>query len=111
MNNLYHLNPKAYTEGYEILNLLSQSDKNKIPIDIWKFIEEHMDLNYKISFSNINNNVLLKDTNLLLAILYKTYLATDEEKRIISAKEKTIIQKREQEASIKYNPNNLFKKY
>ena len=54
-------------------------------------------------------NFLLDDTNILLAILYKTYLATEEEKVIIKAKERVVEKRKQLEAYQKYNPNNLFK--
>ena len=49
MKDLYHLNPKAYKEGYEILSLLSEIEKRKIPSEILKFIKENMDLTYEFS--------------------------------------------------------------
>ncbi len=110
MKNLYNLNSKAYKEGYDILKLLPSSSKEKIPQDIWQFIKEHMDLNHNISDIAIYQNNLLEDTNLLLAILYKTYLASDEEKNIIRMKEKLVIKQKDIEARKKYNPNHLFKK-
>ncbi len=109
MKDLYHLNPKAYKEGYEILSLLSEIEKRKIPSEIWKFIKENMDLTYEFSIEQIDKGVLLDDTNILLAILYKTYLATEEEKVIIKAKERVVEKRKQLEAYQKYNPNNLFK--
>ena len=36
MKDLYHLHPKAYTEGYQILDMLPQENKDKIPEKIWE---------------------------------------------------------------------------
>lgn len=110
MKDLYHLNPKAYKEGYEIIKSLPESTKKKIPEEIWEFIKENMDTNHEITWNHIYENSLLEDTNTMLAILYKAYLATEEEKIIIKAKENSIRKKKEKEAYKKYNPNNLFKK-
>ncbi len=110
MKNLYNLNSKSYKEGYDILHLLSSDIQKKIPENIWQFIEENMDVNHKITFEDIRRNNLLEDTNLLLAIIYKAYLATEEEKIVICAKENAIKRQKEQIAYEKYNPNNLFKK-
>lgn len=110
MKNLYQLSPKAYKEGYEILNLLPKLEQEKIPNEIWQFIKEHMEVNYKLSLEDLFQNNLLQDTNLLLAILYKTYWATNSEKAIIKAKETIVKRRKETEAFTKYNPQNLFKK-
>lgn len=110
MKNLYHLNPKAYKEGYEILCLLPEVSKEKIPEDIWEFIKGNMDLKHEITVEDMDKNILLEDTNLLLAIVYKTYLATQEEKKMIKAKENAVKRRKEKEAYEKYNPNKLFKK-
>ncbi len=110
MKNLYNLNPKSYKEGYDILYLLPKDEKYKIPKDVWKFLEENMDLHHQVTPENIYNNNLLDDTNLLLAIIYKNYLATEEEKLIINAKELSVARKKEELSYKKYNPKNLFKK-
>lgn len=110
MKNLYHLDPKAYREGYEIISSLPESTKKKIPEEIWEFIKENMDTSHEITWKDIYESFLLEDTNIMLAILYKAYLATEEEKMIIKAKENAIRKKKEKEAYKKYNPNNLFKK-
>lgn len=110
MKNLYNLSCKSYKEGFDILSLLSEDKKKKIPKDIWEFLEAHMDLHHQITPEDIYKNNLLDDTNLLLAIIYKTYLTTEDEKIIIKAKELSLKRKKEELAYKKYNPNNLFKK-
>ena len=109
MKNLYNLNPKAYKEGFDLMKMLSEDTQRKIPDDIWQFLEEHMDLTHVITAEDIEKNNLSEDTNLLLAIVYKSYLATEEERKIIKAKELSIKRKREEIAYKKYNPNNIFK--
>lgn len=110
MKNLYCLSPKAYKEGYEVLRSLPKSEQEKIPTDIWQFIKKHMDLQYNFSLNEFSQDSLLLDTNRLLAIIYKTYFATDSEKKVIHAKEMIVKKEKELEAFKKYNPKNLFKK-
>lgn len=110
MKDLYHLSSRAYKEGYEVLKLLSKEDKDKIPDSIWNFIRENMDLSYELTAQDIADNNLLEETNILLAILYKTYLASTEEKKIIKAKERAVINRKEEEARKKYNINLFGKK-
>ena len=111
MKDLYHLHPKAYKEGYQILDMLPQESKDKIPEKIWDFIIENMDNKHEVTVEDIHKNNLLEDTNILLAILYKQYMATEEEKKIIKAKEKIVERRKEKEAYEKYNPNDIFKKH
>ena len=111
MKDLYHLHPKAYTEGYQILDMLPQESKDKIPEKIWDFIKKNMDVNHEVTFEDIYKNNLLEDTNILLAIIYKQYLATEEEKKIIKAKEEIVKRRKEKEAYEKYNPNDIFKRH
>lgn len=111
MKDLYHLDSKAYTEGYQILDMLPQKSKEKIPEKIWNFIKENMDINHKVTIEDIRQNNLLEDTNILLAIIYKQYMATEEEKKIIKAKEEIVKRRKEKEAYEKYNPDNIFKKH
>lgn len=108
MKNLYNLNCKSYKEAYYILNMLPEDIKKKIPNKIQDFITENMDTNHEITYKDIYENNLLDDTNLLLAIIYKDYIATEEERIIIKAKEDSVKRNIEEEAYKKYNPNNLF---
>lgn len=108
MKSLYNLNRKSYKEAYYILNMLSEDIKKKIPNEIQDFIIENMDINHEIRYKDIYENKLLDDTNLLLAIIYKDYIATEEERMIIKAKESSVKRSIEEEAYKKYNPNNLF---
>lgn len=110
MKDLYNLDPKAYKEVYTIIKMLDESKQNLIPTEIVNYIVSHMDSSHTISNDDIKKNNLLSDTNLLLAALFKSFIANDEEKRIINAKERSIELKKQKEALKKYNPNNLFKK-
>ena len=111
MKDLYHLHPKAYKEGYQILDMLPQESKEKIQEKIWNFIKENMDNKHEVTVEDIHKNNLLEDSNILLAIVYKQYMATEEEKKIIKAKEKIVERQKEKEAYEKYNPNDIFKKH
>lgn len=108
MKNLYNLSCKSYKEGYYILNMLPEDIKKKIPNKIQDFIIENMDTNHEITYKDIYENNLLDDTNILLAIIYKDYIATERERMIIKAKEDSVKRSIEEEAYEKYNPNNLF---
>lgn len=70
-----------------------------------EFIKEKCDENYK---SNIKPYIPLKEqdiskeTQSILALIYESYFATDEEKR-------QILKERNEQINLKYNTDNLFK--
>lgn len=107
MNDVY---AKAYTELYEILKNISENDLNKIPNEILNMLEEKRDKEYEFKLQEnieFENQELLRETKILLAILYRDYWATKEEKEKIMQKWKSDIIKSEEEKKIKYNK--LFK--
>lgn len=100
---------EAYSEVYAILNLMSWSSISKIPEKIWENIDNKRDKDKIIEINNIENYQASEQANKLLAVLYRDYFATDEEKEVIKAKEKILEQKEQEELYEKYNPDNLFK--
>ena len=100
---------EAYSEVYAILNLMSWNLIKKIPENIWENIESKRDKQKVIEIDNIENYQASEQANKLLAVLYKNYFATDEEKEVIQAKEKILYEKEQEELHEKYNPDNLFK--
>lgn len=100
---------EAYSEVYAILNLMSWNLIKKIPENIWENIESKRDKQKVIEIDNIENYQASEQANKILAVLYKNYFATDEEKEVIQAKEKILYEKEQEELHEKYNPDNLFK--
>ena len=85
------LDRKAYTEVFYIIKEMSKEMQNKIPKQIMKNIEENMDKTYNFTineYEDWENIELLKDTEKILSVLYTDYFATDEERKVILAKEK-----------------------
>ena len=106
---IMEITKEAYSEVYAILNLMSWNSINKIPEKIWENIENKRDKEKVIEINNIEEYQASEQANKLLAVLYKNYFATDEEKEVIQAKEKILYQKEQEELREKYNPDNLFK--
>lgn len=107
MNDVY---AKAYTELYEILKNISQNDLNKIPNEVLNMLDEKRDKEYEFKLqenTEFENQKLLRETKILLAILYRDYWATKEEKEKIIQKWKNDMIQYEEENKIKYNK--LFK--
>ena len=107
MNDVY---AKAYTELYEILKSISQNDLNKIPHEVLNMLEEKRDKEYEFKLqenTEFENQKLLRETKILIAILYRDYWATKAEKEKIIQKWKNDMIQYEEENKIKYNK--LFK--
>ena len=104
----------AYSEVYEILNLIGKEYKDKIPTEVLQIIVQEMDKQYK---PQINIKRPLKDQNLrqrtydILGMLQLNYWCKNEnEKKELLKKFSENDKKREEEIYEKYNPNNIFKK-
>jgi hypothetical protein len=93
------IDSRAYTEVYNIINCLSVSNKEKIPEDVRKNIENNMDKEYvfDVNINNIGSMPLLEDTQKILATLYTDYFASEEEREAIKAKEIAISIAKEKE--------------
>lgn len=103
----------AYSEVYEILNLLDKDYKEKVPDKVRTFFEEERLKDYKPEIDTdtplIDQN-LKRETIVLLAILNLNYWCeTPEEKQEI-LDELSNNEKEKKEFLEKYNPDNLFKK-
>lgn len=107
----------GYVEAYMILNLLSKEMRNKIPTKVLNKIESNKNKEIKkISLDSLEDYKISNEANKILAVIYKNYFATEEEKKIIANKEKIIIEKENKKREFvenkkreMYNPDNLFK--
>ena len=106
-------NKLAYAEIDEILNLLEDNYKEKIPKKVRDFFKEEKMNDYypKIDINKplIEQN-LRRETIILLAILELNYWCEDEEKKQYFLNKLAENEKEEKELEERYNPDNLFKK-
>ena len=104
--------PKAYKEVIEILKYLPEEDVKKIPEEMINMFEKNMDKEYKYTINKnkpFSEQIMLKETREILAILYKDYWANEKQKERINNKLKNDIIINEQEKNKNYNPNDIFK--
>lgn len=109
MNNSY---PKAYVEVLEILKYIPKEEQNKIPNQLIEVLKQNADKNYQYRLDTtqeFEKQNLLDETKAILAILFRDYWATDEERKQIVAKENLERRELNEELSLKYNPKDLFK--
>jgi hypothetical protein len=104
--------PKAYKECIEILKYIPKEEYNKIPSYIIDKLKREMDSEYfyKVThFEDFENQEMLEETKTILAVLFRDYWATEQQREKIKAKENYDIQLLEEEKRKKYNPDDIFK--
>lgn len=102
---------KSYKEIYQILEHSSQEVKNKIPKKFLDTISELMDKNYEpqIDYSkDVNEQNLMKETYAMMALIYRDFLCSKDEQKVLLENEKEERKKLEEVKEEKYNPNKLF---
>ena len=103
--------PKAYKEVYEILKYVPKEDLSKIPQDLLKTIEYNMDKTYDYKIQEnleFEEQPMLNETKAILAVLYRDYWASEDEKARILEKQKYDIKKAEQKKKAEHSSEDLF---
>lgn len=101
----------AYSEIFEILSLMEEEDKEKVPQEVRDFFEEQRMKEYKPKIRTdipLTEQNLRRETVVLLTILVINYWCDSEEEK------QSFIDELEKNEKIKmelqeYNPDNLFK--
>lgn len=104
---------QAFSEVYDIVNHIEKDLYNKIPKNFIAMLEKNKDEKYvpQIDYSkSINEQKLLKDTRVILSLIYRDYICTNEEREEIDERDREEMRKKERKAQIKYSYDNLFKK-
>lgn len=112
MNRITDRNACAYKEIYEILKIFPQELVSQIPQETINFFHNNMDTSYEynISIDTFDGQTMLEETKAILTILFRDYWATPVQREKILNYENSAREKLEEEARMKYNPDNLFKK-
>lgn len=99
------------SEVNDIIYFSDATLKDKIPKSFLKFIEENKDSNY---ISNINPYLPFEEQEIseeaknIIALIYRSYIASEEEKKEYQEKDTLEFKKMEEEKREKYNPNSIF---
>ena len=105
-------NMMAYSEIYEILNLMEDEDKERVPQEVRDFFEEQRMKEYKPKIRTdipLTEQNLKRETVVLLTILVINYWCDSEEEKQSFIDELEKNEKVKKELQEKYNPDNLFK--
>ena len=103
----------SYTEVMTVINTLPTIDRAKIPDKLFNIIKENSNPNYNFQVDilvSMNAWKLSKTAKLILATIYRDYLANETQNQKIKRVEQQQNQKLEDIARQKYNPDDIFKK-
>ena len=80
---------QAYSEVYNIINHFEKELYDKIPQSFINAIEKNRDLNYKVNIDYTKTiQELLRETRVILSLIYRDYLCTDEQRKEIILNDK-----------------------
>ena len=98
----------AYTEVLDILKHISKEDYEKIPKSKIKVFEENCNKNYNFTYDEnktLDEQNVSEITKVIIAILFRDYWATKEQRYIIIKKQQEIKDQKQKELMAKFEQN------
>ncbi len=98
----------AYTEVLDILKYISKEDYEKIPKSKIKVFEENSNKNYSFTYDEnktLDEQNVSEITKVIIAILFRDYWATKEQRYIIIKKQQEIKEQKQKELMAKFEQN------
>ena len=106
-NNEFNITPEVCCEVYEII--MNRGLSSKIPEKMMELLDKNRDLQYRsnIDFSkSINEQQLYRETRVILALMYRTYICDDKKKEEYYKKDAEELTRIAAELRRKYYQNN-----
>ena len=104
---------KAFAEVQEVLENSEPEILAKIPANFITFLQGNKDNEYNVNIDFNNENweeTVLPETQAIIALIYRDYISSPEERERLLREEKDEQIKIEKELREKYNPDNIFNK-
>lgn len=101
----------SFKEVYDILENTENELVSKIPAKFINFLKKNMNVNYKTNINKdeqIDKQHLLKETEAILSLIYRSYWATDEEKLEFSAKDQQEFIEKEEKKKEQYQGKDIY---
>ncbi len=101
----------SFKEVYDILENTEDELVSKIPTKFMNFLKENMNPNYKTNINKdeeLDKQHLLKETEAILSLIYRSYWATEEEKKEFSQKDKQELIEKEEKRKEQYPVNDIY---
>ena len=100
----------AFSEVNAILSIMPSNLVNKIPLKLQHIINEYKNDKYKPLIEEpIENYELMDESKIILSLIYRDFLCSDEEKEILKIGDYEKLKEEEQQLREKYNPDDIFK--
>lgn len=104
---------KSLAEVYKVIDNLEYKEYNKIPKKFLNLLYKNMDKDYYLKTvidEEFIDNKMSESAKEILALVYRDYLVTSEEREQLLKEESEEEKRIQQELREKYNPDNIFKK-
>lgn len=101
----------SFKEVYDILENTEDELVSKIPTKFMNFLKENMNPNYKTNINKdeeLDKQHLLKETEAILSLIYRSYWATEEDKKEFSQKDKQELIEKEEKRIEQYPVNDIY---
>jgi len=102
---------QSFSETYDIVMHLEKSLYSKIPNSFIQMLKDNKDDNYKVNIDyskNINEQNLLKDTRIILSLIYRDYICSKEKRQELIERDKIELKEYEESLNEKYDIENIF---
>ena len=79
---------KVFSEAYQVLDMLNEKMKSKIPSDIWSLLELNSDKSLYFDYNkdvSLDQQPMSRETKALLISIYRDYLCDEQTKQEINA--------------------------
>ena len=101
---------EAFSEVEKIINLMPPNLANRIPVGFKQIIETEKSKTYRPNIIEpIEKCELKNETTIILAVIYRDFLCSKEERANLIERDTNDLAKFEKELREKYNPDNIFK--
>ena len=101
---------KAFSEVEQIIKLMPESLQRKIPHKFKNIISTEKSQTYIPNITEpFEECNIMEETKIILAVIYRDFLCSEEEKIQIKLKDEQKLMEYEKELREKYNPNDIFK--
>ncbi len=101
---------EAFSEVAQIIDLMPSNLANRIPLGFKQIINEEKTKQYMPNITEpIEQCELKTETTIILAVIYRDFLCSKEERANLIARDSHNLAEFEKELKEKYNPNNIFK--
>lgn len=101
---------EAFSEVAQIINLMPSNLASRIPLGFKQIIQAEKSKTYIPNITEpIEQYELMTETTIILAVIYRDFLCSKEERANLIARDTHNLAEFEKELIEKYNPDNIFK--